>query len=385
MTVAWHTATVQYAFNAQLVEGGVPAQQAFRVYLQCKLQAEHGFRCQVPVDVKPETAWNGTRSKLRRQQRAAQMRRGKAVPERAQHLCSESARRAQKRARDAASASGAGACAKAASGERVAEDVAAARVSCGMKAGYDLEQGGKLGDVVLHDGDAKNGTTARAPAAVPSPAPAPLSAPAALATVSRPTTEDAGDTVAHVPPPPPRPPPQRPATPAPTPISPHADSDPVPALDPGGRERAADAGTVMRAGRPGPPVDGTRVIKSGGMSIHPLQGTPVHHSEIHPPGLARVCTVEEPTTSAQPKRLPAVRAGPPIALPPGLCGEEGEVDMVAAEITGEKRDRVEGADEAATAERGRAPVPAVVAAEEATRPVAEDYPPPRRCLIWRAM
>ena len=68
--VAWHIATVQHAFNAQLVEGGVPAQQAFRVYLQCKLQAEHGFRCQVPVDVKPEPAWNGTRSQLRRQQRA---------------------------------------------------------------------------------------------------------------------------------------------------------------------------------------------------------------------------------------------------------------------------------------------------------------------------
>jgi hypothetical protein len=51
--------------------------------------------------------------------------------------------------------------------------------------------------------------------------------------------------------------------------------------------------------------------------------------------------------------------------------------MLAAEITGEKRDRVEGADEAATAERGRVPVPAVVAAEEATRPAAEDYPPPQ--------
>ena len=205
--VAWQTATVQHAFNAQLVEGGQPAQDAFRVYLRCKMQAEHEFRCLMPVGAESAPAWCGTRTQLRRQQREAQVSREKGVPGRAQHLCSESARRAQKRARDAASASGAGACAKAASGERVAEDVAAARVSCGMKAGYDLEQGGKLGDVVSHDGDAKNGTTARAPAAVPSPAPAPLSAPAALATVSRPTTEDAGDTVAHVPPRPPTAPP----------------------------------------------------------------------------------------------------------------------------------------------------------------------------------
>ena len=373
--VAWHTATVQHAFNAQLLEGGVPAQQAFRVYLQCKMQAEHEFRCQTQVGEKPAPAWCGTRSQLRRQQREAQMSREEGVPERAQHLCSENARREQKRARSAASAIGAGSRAKAESGERASGDVAAARDSCGVSGEYGSVQGCKMGDGAFRDGNVKNGTPALTPATIPSHAPAPLPPSVVDGTVSRLAAEDAGpgDTVhAHVPPPPPQPPPQRPDTPAPTPIS------PVPALDPGGHDRAADYGTMMRVGRPGGPTDATRLVKSGTMYLNPLKNSPAKCTrKAYPPGLARVCTVEEPTTSAQPKRLPAVRAGSLTALPPGLCGEESEVDMLAAEITGEKRDRVEGADEAATAERGRVPVPAVVAAEEATRPAAEDYPPPQ--------
>ena len=46
---AWQAAAVQHAFNQQLSQGGRQAQEAFVLFVQCKLEAERQFRCEERV------------------------------------------------------------------------------------------------------------------------------------------------------------------------------------------------------------------------------------------------------------------------------------------------------------------------------------------------